>query len=909
MRRLWAHIIIAFAAIVAVFATVPSLIKGISSDGNYETRRQFTFQLKEREQLDESDDPKELGVDSAKEMAKIMEERLLNYNVSSFDITTGTTYAEDTAEAKSIGDMITITFSASSSEKYAQIVHYLTFSGSFAFVNSNNDLVESDLFRDGDAYLKNSSVNEFPAVIFPVKTDSTEWEALVQGAIDNPVTQEATEEGGESTSKAQIILLYNYQKGDTYETLQESNKLAEKTFYTFEFDPEDKDSLYYDSDKNSVYETCGYSDANGNGTADPSEVRSAFDKADYDYLRYNASALDYEIKCIGGLESGSEVWIDAKVEPIVKEGKIIWNSTLTAALAAIVIVSLLMVVFYRLGALSGLICTLVTTFLSLGFMVLAGVEYGALTVVALVLVATVSLISSIIYNNKLKEDAYRGHTLKKANTEASKKSLLPIIDIHVVALLIGLMSFLLGGAALHAFGAILSIGSIISFVISLIGLKGMMWLVTNTTKLNGQYQLFGIDPNNVPNHLAEEKQRYFGPYADKDLTKKKKPVGITGLAAFGLALIGIIVSASIQSGSIYRTPAAKVVSNEILISNKIVYVDDSSTSPLNDTTLYSDILDTIKLESKDAESDKLIYTTKLSTLVDSFESYEVKESITVEGDVTTTYLTTYYVVKLNKIVDKKQNCKVDGDETVYALSEAIDNYFDIVSLYSAYENSMSLKDVETFAGTASPDWQKITLATCIAMVIATLYFVLRYRLARGLTSLIFPVATSAISLGLIALLSAIGASLPATVGIVLPIVTLFSYIFSVLFMNRERELIADDKTRDVSYEHREELSIKAMGMAYTPILASAVIGIYLLINFFGFGPASSSYLYLFGIVGALIVLGLITVLYVPISNYLLKKFSSVKRERKPKEGKKNKKQQVVKKSAEPEEAIFIGIND
>ena len=50
MRRLWAHVLIAFTCIVAVFAAFPSLAKEIKSGGDYSTRRQFTFQLKEKKQ-------------------------------------------------------------------------------------------------------------------------------------------------------------------------------------------------------------------------------------------------------------------------------------------------------------------------------------------------------------------------------------------------------------------------------------------------------------------------------------------------------------------------------------------------------------------------------------------------------------------------------------------------------------------------------------------------------------------------------------------------------------------------------------------------------------------------------------------------------------------------------------------
>ena len=79
----------------------------------------------------------------------------------------------------------------------------------------------------------------------------------------------------------------------------------------------------------------------------------------------------------------------------------------------------------------------------------------------------------------------------------------------------------MGGEALHAFSGIITLGALVSLVISTLILKGLMWLCTNTTGLNGKYEVFGIDSKKVPNLMNEEKQTYFGPYAEKDFTKKK----------------------------------------------------------------------------------------------------------------------------------------------------------------------------------------------------------------------------------------------------------------------------------------------------------------------------------------------------------------------------------------------------
>lgn len=916
MRRLWAFILIACSALIAVFASFPSTIKGITSNGDHETRRQFTFQLTEREQVEGEEAPKKLNKDSANDMAKIMEQRLIDYGVTSYDISvSGSKISKDAINRESeISDIVTVSFTADSSEQYNQIATYLTFSGNFALMNNQTDVVTAKQFRNGLAYQKESSVNEYPTVILPIKTDYDEWRTLVQGAIDNPVSESSGEgDDAETTSSAKIFLIYNYAQGDTYQTLSESNKLGEKTLLTFSFDPADgkDDGLYYDSNKNSLAQTCYYSDSNGNGVADPNEVKAAYNQAHYLINLFNASALDFEVKCVKGL-SGTEVWLAPAVEAISKEGNIVWNATLTAALAAVVIVSLLLVVFYRLGALSAITSTIVTTFLAFLFMVKAGLEYNTLAVVGLVVVAIAALLSNIVYLNKLKEDSYRGHTLKKANTEASKKSLLPIIDINIVSLVIGLMCYLLGGAALHSFGSIVTFGSLISLLINTLGVKGLMWLPTNATGLIGKYEYFGINAENVPNHMAEEKQRYFGPYANKDLTVKKKPVGIAALAGLAVATVGIILGSVLNSGGLLKQPVSKVTGNEIYVQNKILVADEDSKSPLDEASLRS-ILDDIAIKVTAADSTVTYVPLSDASYVSSnlsYSTFTTSSSVTDDGGVTKNYLTTYYVVKLVKVFPEldKVEARIVSKSIDGALDEVLRTYFGETSLFaSSEENSITLKENTTVVKIASPDWTKIVLASSIAVAILTVYLMIRYRLSRGLATLVFPVAGGIIILGLLGLVSAIGLVLPANTVIALPILALFAYTFMILFMNREREMVLDDKTRDTSYEHRVELSKSAMGMAFTPILASAVVGLYLLIDFFGFGVASASYLYLTAIIGGLIVLGLVAVLYVPVANWLYKLFSNVNINIKPRE-KKNKKA-TVKKSAEPEEAIFIGIND
>ena len=174
--------------------------------------------------------------------------------------------------------------------------------------------------------------------------------------------------------------------------------------------------------------------------------------------------------------------------------------------------------------------------------------------------------------------------------------------------------------------------------------------------------------------------------------------------------------------------------------------------------------------------------------------------------------------------------------------------------------------------------------------------------------LAFPVVSATANLGLFVLLSAVGLTLPASILVSVPVVSMFSFFFMVLVANKEREMVVDDKVKDNSYEHRLELSKRALGIAMTPVFAAIVLGSYLFVNFFGFGPGIISYLYLACLIGVIIAASLVIYAYIPLSNILYKAFSNINFEPKIRKGKKAN-APAKKKSAEPEEAIFIGIND
>ena len=135
-----------------------------------------------------------------------------------------------------------------------------------------------------------------------------------------------------------------------------------------------------------------------------------------------------------------------------------------------------------------------------------------------------------------------------------------------------------------------------------------MWLDTNASVAQGKYNLFGVDETKVPDLVNEEKQSYFGPYADKNFNKKAKiPTIIAGVAF--VAGLAAMLAFGIATKSVYNSPS-KAYDDEI-----VVKIDNENNV---DLSIVSDNIRTIlnDVKYKDGSADK-----KLSEIVVT-ESYE-----------------------------------------------------------------------------------------------------------------------------------------------------------------------------------------------------------------------------------------------------------------------------------------------
>lgn len=917
MRRLWAYITLAFSALVIMLTSFSNIFLNASTNLEYSQGREMVFYISEK---DESNPVREQGDPTmASSIAKIMEDRLAGFDIDSFEITT-------------LGDnAIKVNLYQEKESHYDYLAKYLSFNGSLAITTSANgpavawtkDPENPSTFINGGAYrVQIGDIN--PAIVIPVNQDDTNFKEVLAEA------QKAYEDRGEPSEEGEeesvyLYFWHDYEEGDSYESLsKQSEVLSSKLVMPLTYAPDESDgtgnkNLYYNGNKGLMYAMINQ-DIDGDGNVTSLELKEAYWITDYYVKLINAVELPYKVEYTYYNTSAPIV------EPLVTvttSERLANSTTLIATLVAIAVLSLLLVVFFRLGSLAAIVTTIGSVFGGVGLLVATGATFNTAAVVGLVLVAIASLVSNVIYLTKLKDEAYRGRTLKKANAEAGKKSVLPIVDVNVVVIVIGAMMFLMGGSMMRPFAAVTVLGGLCSLLLNLIVLRILMWLATNTTKLSGRYGLFGIEADKVPDHTNEEKQTYFGAYAEKDFTKSKKPVGIITALLFIATLAGSITFSVLNNGDLFRT------SNPTRDTQVILSIEDEGFADgnerlakiLNNIHYYSnpDSKEEDRLKSPTIIQSKVNPTTKEVEYIATYDSPSealVTYRKNVDEDKYDEVKTFVYIVTLDSSFNEKMYaCYSDGttkigtESDAFTINELFEEFLDDGSSpFKGYKANLSLKSATlVYSSTpkvgTTPKPKMLLIATLIASAILMLYFLLRYRLTRGLASIILPLANSMITIGIFALVRVIASSY---IVVAVPLVCAFTFMLSIIYMNKEREMVIEDKTHDKSVENRQAIMKKAVSTSFTAMIYSAVLAIYLVINFFGFGPANTAMIYIVAIVGCILAIVLVPILNGPLAQLLYKWFSKIHVNRKPRKAKKNK---PVNKSAEPEEAIFIGIND
>ena len=904
MRRLWSHIALAATSLLMVGATFSAVVTSNKFNSNieFENGREMVFRINNKNAADGKPEfDTEITDDEAVEkIAKIMESRLETANITRYKVETQG------------NDTLKVSFVQDTDRQYEIIKNYLTFDATLALSNSKETVAYAEEFLNTNkkAYLE--TTNGYPTVVIPIDKDSQAFKAVYEeakemadngtGEVEVEHEDEDAEEGEEHEHEhhAYLYLWYNYVKDYySYSKIDQNNadeydaNIASKILMTF-----DAADPFYDDDHTALR---AFINPNSDSSTQVSAeaLQTAFENGRYYVNLLNADKLDYYVTFL--FSADADVWVESLLNLGEKE-TLAWSRTFIATICAIVVCSLLLVYFYRLGALSVATTSIVSTFFGLLFVVLLGAEFNIAGIVGLISLGFASIVSGVIYLNKFKDECYRGRSLKKANAEAAKKALLPTVDVHVALILIGVLCYALGSAIMKSFAVATVLGGLVSLVLNIGGLRGLMWLVTNEQGLANRYDLFDIDKEQIPNALEEEKQKYFGANADKDFTKHKKPIAIGAAVLFVASLVGMIVFGAKSNGAEIYGTTSKVANSQLYVEYSSVIADDTALS-IDTKEKLDDLLanTTINLDGKKETA------LKEAIDFDNIETFEyTARSEDIGSEVTTTYYAYYRITFKTALTGEELvTYKELAPQTASVFFDSASNESQALNdLHFSDKVKFELKDTQRVSAD-QPEFKSIILATAIAGAAIAVYLLLRYRLSRGIASLATAVLSVGISAGIFALLHFLPATSYASVA--LPFIALFSFAIGILYMNKEREMVLEDRNRDNSVENRNQMMVRAIGISSTPITIAFIFALYLGVNFFGFMFTSVSYVFLLMILGVSVATVITLTLMGPCAQVLFKWLSKINL---PKPERKKKKAPVrVKKSAEPEEAIFIGIND
>ncbi|MCR5491894.1 MAG: hypothetical protein K6F32_07185 [Bacilli bacterium] len=943
MRRYISYIIMCAAMLLGVGASAVPMIKATNPDLAYADGKTLYFKASHYT----ADDPSANGsysefLDSTdvnngtpviEELADEVSARLTNWDMSEFEV-------------KTQGyDTIAVTLRSPNNDltQYTYLQQYLAFSGGDyeldATDTSYDDYSHPDVLNDiidgQTAVIQDIDMGSYkvPVVVVPLK-DGDEYREAFKNLVtycDNHTSAAETDENGNETAAAvntNIVVWANRETDDTYDKTTSDINVRARVL-TVQGAANDN-AVWYDSadtEKETPYlQLIPASDAISGESYDPTKTKEAYNAAKFLVNMFNAKsyhAFDssdqsrtYHLNFTYMRDAS------ATVEQIITLGDwsmdVTFGKTLLATVITIVVLSVVLGLIERIFALTHVSCALASVAATFALFIAFGAQFNIAAIIGLIVPAAVSLFGSLYYSRTLKNEIYKGRTLKKANQEAAKKSLVPTVDAGVVSIILGVFVYLFAGDIASKAGIMLVVGGFFAALISVIFTRIGGWLLCNDNTMQTIYpKQLGIDTSKIPDALKEEKQSFFGAYADRDFSKGKLWTSIVS-GLFVLAGVVTMVVFGVKDGTVYNVSEYTSPSTVLRLdvrSEDSSAIDIESVSGINNL-IGNDINDNpnllagfkVKLSEKSTKSLDQLTNSELITLSETPKTEYISDDA---GG--TTYYWFYYEIQLTKYLDPDATYTVStysdsgwtDQENVY-LDDALNTYISTQFIYETDEFYFAV--AKTTPEVSEPSLGKLSLGLGIGIAVAALYLVLRYRPSRGLAA---GIAALVASYSSVAFFVFTRISVMPTVAIGSTIVALIAFLFALFALAGEKETIRESHEKDKSgVEFRGECLRLATSRNAGITLILAALALWIAVLFFAFSTSAYSMSYLNIVIGLAMALAFALCLLPFLAEKFALLFSKIKFKPSTKKKKKQTGQLLKKnRSGEPEEAIFIGIND
>lgn len=913
MKRFIAYILLCVSVLISVFTGFVPVVLSINASADYDSGQNFVYKISLKDDGTKNEGDITDG-DAIKAISDVFKTRLDEANISTYEL------------ENEGNDTIRLSFK-DKSEINTYVSTFLNFDGGVQAMDYSGKILldSADFISSGKAYV--DYTDNSPVIVLPLakpedfktklyeningtKKDDTQANSV--HSLSNSEVKPFADTETEETKNENYLYIVNNWDSETYSmsTIIEDNTSAntkETEAYIDRIDATKAENLFYDYDSANPNKTFTQLKYTGFITDANNDATLANRLANIVCSKFNASALDYKVTLINKdyINTASNN-VSAFIENLIYHGNtygsyqsIVMSSLLISTLVAFVVVGLFLVLNYGLGSLASISMTPAMLLVTLAIFNSFGAEFNIGTVIALIALAVVSIFSACSYYKAVKEELYKGKNLRKANQEASKRTISIQADLSIITILLGLVAYLIPNSIMLSIGAVLILGGLLNLVINGLCLRGLYYFLSNSTFIADHLNLLMVERKKIPDLSKDEKPTYFDSFKKSTSKNKTKYFGISAVVLLIASIIGM-TSFQLINGNIYNTSSNTVTSSRIYIqfnyneNSRIQSVSDLETKVLNN--LYT--FDT----SKDARTTTNVKYNDVLTYTYSYKENYANNKETLKK--------VYYIVELKNILDENTKVSAYVDDSHMLDNVSVDDALQY--LIVDYNNVSNFEDV-ALKGVTNVNDDTINyyclLFAAIGCAIIGVYMILRFGISRGLVSLIFVGTIVTITTGIFSLIRGTFSS-QITLGVVLLVILGFAILDNYFVYEKS---IKKEKHLDKSnIAGLKEDSNYAISLSHSNVIIMSILSSFILISFL-FAKTFTTYFVVFVILGLLLMILFYKALTVNIT-YLFSSFfgsigSRISENYTSHRNKRLAKKNKTDKGDGPEEATFIGIND
>ncbi|MBR2677519.1 MAG: protein translocase subunit SecD [Solobacterium sp.] len=213
--------------------------------------------------------------------------------------------------------------------------------------------------------------------------------------------------------------------------------------------------------------------------------------------------------------------------------------TALAGFLGVLLVLLFMIWQYRLPGVISVIMLAGYIWVIFGLYMLMGAVFTLTAIGALVLGVGMTVDANIISYERIRQELYRGRSVRSAVAEGQKQSFSAIFDAQFTTLIAGLIMYIWGNGAVRGFATMLVVTVVATLVVNVAFSRWLLNQIVNSGKVDDKPELFGVKKSQIPDVSKGESQFYYG-IRGYDYVKNAKYLICTSLAILAVALcVGI----------------------------------------------------------------------------------------------------------------------------------------------------------------------------------------------------------------------------------------------------------------------------------------------------------------------------------------------------------------------------------